>query len=642
MDEIENSSQLDEALKCFNVTDRHHWLAEIIRLKIIVENYDTLMKKRKLNRETNKYEFLPEVFDLCKSAACSDHVVVTREPHRARPPSPETLDQWSRNYKKKGLTAFLRSLSSDLTDSRTDKRRKFVTPLAINWLNTNFRKHQGSTALYNNLQKEAEKHGWTIPSRSWLYRRWKEIPKIVEIYVFEGKKAYESKIAPYVPRNYEDLDALQVLCGDHFERDVTVNFGNGVLARPWLTVWLCLRTYLIWGWYLSFTPTSEAIALAYADGLTKFGAQPFSRPEDDYYSYIQTDRGKTYCSHDISGKVIKVHQDAFSISNELQTILTEKKVGLVAELDLVHLLTRGRNAKEKAIERIGKDFSHWEANTFVEYCGKDASSRPEKWYELYKQHKNRLKDKIKESPFISFERYRLALKDRIEEFNSTVHERVTLGGKKIIPLNEFHRLYLTKYVIPEQTVALLLLKPEPRTIEKDGVKCFQTGWYYDHPDMDFYRGRKVEIRYTDHEYLHIWVVLPNKNMCQAKLITPTSLIKPNKQTLQIVKESRRRQKQIIKDYQLITESNVRGESVEDSTAIELKGKKVRLNDLNNSESLQHPASKIYKFPQINRNKISVADSPKKIDANDVRKANSEDLKAITNIKRRIREFDFEE
>lgn len=351
----------------FPEIERQAWLGEAVRLSNIVIKYRSVEIKRQFNKSLDKYDFTKEVYNLCREAACTNHLIVARAPSRARPPSPYTLDRWSRNFKASGLRTFLRAAPN--SDPLDDKRRASISMEAIEWINKNWRKYKSATALYNSLSEKAEENDWKIPSRSWIYRRWKVMLRIVSVCHLENRDAYKSKLAPYVPRDLSDLEALQALCGDHRETDVTVHIGNGKLARLWLTFWLDLRTYLIWGWYLSLTPTGEAIALAYADGIFKFGAQPFSRREDNFYSYIYTDRGKTYRSHDVEGKVIKIHERAADVAGRFSYFLIERNVGLVEEFKVRQLLAKVRNPKEKQIERVNKDFSEWEKNEFEGYCG---------------------------------------------------------------------------------------------------------------------------------------------------------------------------------------------------------------------------------------------------------------------------------
>ena len=93
-----------------------------------------------------------------------------------------------------------------------------------------------------------------------------------------------------------------------------------------------------------------------------------------------------------------------NIDGALEFLLTEREVGILSDLQLRHLLARGRNPKEKPIERLFKDISDWERNSFKEYCGRNAAERPEAWRKLYAQHQQFVKGQLSASPFIDYQR----------------------------------------------------------------------------------------------------------------------------------------------------------------------------------------------------------------------------------------------
>lgn len=281
---------LSASLQRLSPLERPAWLQEARRLLKIVEAYNSIPKKRRLNPCTGKFEFVAEVLELCEQARCSEPLILRREPHRARRLSPFTLDRWARAFRRTGVSPSFRSITATRPD-RPDRRRASISGGAIDWVNDRWRRFHSPRHLYKALREEAHKQGWVIPSESWFYRRWEAAPQIIKTFYGAGRGAYESKYAPYAPHDFTDLAALQVLCGDHSERDVTVSLPDGSLARPWLTLWYDLRTGLIWGWHLDLTPSSQTAGYAYADGVLTFGAQPLSRPADHFYSYVFTDRG---------------------------------------------------------------------------------------------------------------------------------------------------------------------------------------------------------------------------------------------------------------------------------------------------------------------------------------------------------------
>jgi hypothetical protein len=57
------------------------------------------------------------------------------------------------------------------------------------------------------------------------------------------------------------------------------------------------------------------------------------------------------------------------------------------------------------------------------------------------------------------------------------------------------RLYTTRYEISEAALALLVMKSERRRVGKNGFWLHQRHWSYLHPDLCYYKGQDVEVRY---------------------------------------------------------------------------------------------------------------------------------------------------
>lgn len=640
MEDMGDEDRLSAALGRLPQPERPAWIEEASRLARIVERYASLRPKRRRHTITDRYEFVPDAFALCRQAACRDPVILQREPHRARPLSPHTLDDWLRAFRRDGLLTFLRCLSRQPTNKR-DRRRAKISPAAQAWVNSHWRSFDSPRQLYEVLSKQAARHGWTIPSEQWLYRKWRVMPAIVQTQHHDGWQAYEAKYAPYAPRDFTDLEALQVLCGDHSERDVTVLLKDGSLARPWLTVWFDLRTGLIWGWHLDLTPSSVTAGLAYADGVEHFGAQPPARPDDDFFSYVYTDRGRDYRSHHWDGRVLAVHEKAMSLEGGLEFVLTERRVGILEELRIKHLVARGYNAKEKPVERVHRDLSTWERNTFAEYCGRDAKSSPERWRKLYDQHQRLKPDqRALGSPFIRLEAYREALAGYISTYNASAHERMALGSTRIVPLEEYRRLYQTRFEIKPETLALLLMKAEKRVVRKNGIQCFQKHWFYWHDALSIYKGQSVEVRYADGDYSRVQVVLPGGQMCEAQLITPTSLLNPNKQTLKTVAEARARERKLIRDFQLLSQSALRGETTEDRVA------QVVNEELQDTPQAQErelaPQASAHLLMRLDHRRMSSAGGASEVNVAEAWEVEADFSIFDSPVRYSMREFDFDE
>lgn len=633
-------TRLTDALMRYEPTERDAFQAEGVRLLKIVHRYNGIKIKRIKNILTGKYDFTDEVLKLCREAICTDAAILKIEPARGLMPSPHTLDGWARRAETDGLLTFIRAKAA--TPTKTDKRLATFSPEAVEWVERNFRRFPSPSHLYAALHKQAKKHDWTIPSESYFYRKYSEMPKVVSTILFKTDKEYQSKLAPYVPRDYSDLEALQVLCGDHSVRDVSVIMPDGNLGRAWLTLWLCLRTYTLWGWHLDVTPSSRTIGLAYANGCRNFGAQPLARPDANFYSYLYTDWGKDYRCLDLNGRTL-TFKNAAEIDGGLQIITMQRRVGLMDELGLKHLLARAYNAKEKPVERVHKDISAWEENTFPdEYCGRD-KNKPDRWRDNWHRHE-RLKKKfgrdipllMQESPFMDFDSYRENLVGWIHQHNTTAHKRTVLGGRTIIPVDELERNY-SRVTVSEEAMALLLMKATKKTITKNGVSMFQN-WHFLHEEMSEHKTQEVEIRYSDDDYTHVWVILPAtdrkpRRIVRAEKVTPTALLNPNKETLATIAKQGKHELKLARDFTLLNQSLIRGESTEDryARAQQQADEQAKPQEIELRKTGTDGGGNVYQMTKFDAPKI--VGSGKQVSAEQVEKAEIVDIFRTENKKR---------
>jgi hypothetical protein len=339
---------------------------------------------------------------------------------------------------------------------------------------------------------------------------------------------------------------------------------------------------LIWGWHLDLTPSSKTIGLAYANGVRTFGAQPLADPGNDFYSYLYTDQGKDYRAKEWDGKPL-FFKNAARVDGGLQMICSHRRVGFFAETGIQHIMARGYNAKEKPVERVHKDISFWEKNTFLRdgYCGKSPDDKPDEWHDAYARHK-KLQKKfgknvhtlLEESPFFTLDEYREGLAGWIHEHNTMEHRRSVLGGQKIVPVDELQRLY-SPVEISEEALALLLMKVEKRKIGKNGVNLFRPNWWFLHQEMSEHKGEEIEIRYSDDDYTRVWAILPATKIkpvriVESVLITPSSIRNPNKRSNEAVNFQKRYDKDLVKNFALLNHSIIRGETAEDRVAAALE------------------------------------------------------------------------
>jgi transposase InsO family protein len=91
-----------------------------------------------------------------------------------------------------------------------------------------------------------------------------EIPKSVKTFYRMGEKAHHDRNDSYTERDYTLLKAMEWGCGDHHLFDFVI-MHEGRIFRPWLTMFIDMRSRKITGWHIDVTPNTLTVMRAFFD-----------------------------------------------------------------------------------------------------------------------------------------------------------------------------------------------------------------------------------------------------------------------------------------------------------------------------------------------------------------------------------------
>lgn len=310
-----------------------------------------------------------------------------------------------------------------------------------------------------------------------------------------GAKEFKDTYSPYIIRGYNDVKAGQEWMSDGHDLEMMCYRGNKKKANgeryygsPKLIVWIDVKSRLITGWTLSWTETTESIAIALKRGIEKYGVP----------KKVFTDNGKAYKSKILKG--------------------TDELDGIYASLGLEVSHALPYNAQSKHIERWFRDFKESFAKSSITYKGGNIVERPERMRSF-------AMDKIAKGKILEQEELEAALEAFINYKNHSYYTLRRETGRKAhrgrgmnnrTPLEVFNEENPVgeRKMLSDEKLRLLFLYEEIRTIQQNGIEYL--GNTYEHENLYFHQKEKVKIKFDPHDLRSIYVYLETGEfLCKA-------------------------------------------------------------------------------------------------------------------------------
>ena len=298
----------------------------------------------------------------------------------------------------------------------------------------------------------------------------KEIPNSVKVFYREGQKAYHDKFDPYIERDYTLFKAMEWGCGDHHIFDFVITH-EGRIFRPWVTLFMDMRSRTITGWWIDVVPNTLTIMRALAMSVDKYGL----------FTNMLVDNGKDFRSEWFAGSEWKQRRTR----PEQETL--ELVEGVLQDCKTnVHFATPYRG-QSKPVERFFLTVCEMFSKTQDFYVGSNTVDAPEDKKLFWGRINGR--DKIEVT--YTLEELRHDFEQFVTWFNSEwQHSGQGMDGKT--PNEVFTETFEHKQELPEEYRKYIFTVREKRIVQRNGVSVDGISYY--NPEMVRLIGEKVELR----------------------------------------------------------------------------------------------------------------------------------------------------
>jgi len=218
-----------------------------------------------------------------------------------------------------------------------------------------------------------------FPSLASFYRAAKKIGKGIKLWHRGGPKKFYDIMSFFIQREYSKLPAGWCWVGDTRTWDVVMNCpGFESLKRPYITMFVDMRTDMPMGWHIHITPPSAANTLmALRNGIKHWG-----KPDMLYVDNGREYRNKDFSGNPRGGNNWGKENDKNDEENKKDGEYWIRSAARILEIRMKFAITR--NARAKTVENFFGVCKNRIDKTFISYFGGNHVERPEQVKDLFK------------------------------------------------------------------------------------------------------------------------------------------------------------------------------------------------------------------------------------------------------------------
>jgi transposase InsO family protein len=285
-----------------------------------------------------------------------------------------------------------------------------------------------------------------------------------------GEKAYHDRFDPYIERDYTLFKSMEWGCGDHHLFDFVITH-EGRIFRPWLTMFIDMRSRKITGWHIDVVPNTLTIMRAFSMSVEACGL----------FEHLLIDNGKDFKSKWFAGSTWKERHT----SPEKETLdLIE---GVLHDCGTAAHFATPYRGQSKPIERAFRTVIELFSKSQDTYVGSNTTDRPEDTKLFWGKINGR--DRIEVSYTLAQLRNDFA--EFVTWFNSEwEHSGQGMDGRT--PDAVFAASLEAKREMPPAIRKYVFAVRERRTVQRNGVTIDGVSYYAE--KMIAFIGQQVEVR----------------------------------------------------------------------------------------------------------------------------------------------------